>query len=514
MSARRGRACFWPLGFLFVLAMALGIRLDACGRTGWTGLVLCLGAALVLGPLLGEGFFWLARLLCRPHRPVSLKSQKAFWLSLLALLLCWLPILLAFYPGITGYDVDNQLRQITTGQYNTQHPLLHTLLMGGCMKLLGTTHGYGLYTCIQTLLLALSIAYAMSRLVQLRIPRWLWICLLALFALAPQHGVMAVSGTKDVLFAAAMLALTAELLSPGKGKMGWLRSLLFAVLAGLMRNNAVYAFILLAFAGAIWGLRQKGWRFCMLMLCNVLVCFGGQKALQKAVRAERVSASEYLSLPCQQLARLYCSGELDEQVSQEIQSRVPYAADYVPWLADNAKSAVYIGDKPERVVSLLKLWGREGLKHPIPYIDAFLYTTKGFWDVTDISFATIYNYQNNGARGVMMMQSAGETDIQQQSLLPGLKVLWKKLFMDNAFLRLPLVWRVLHPAVYTWLLGFCMAFALWKQRWNLLAIGGTALAYLLTLLLGPCCIIRYQYDLMLIAPVLLGALSVPAKEEP
>lgn len=514
MSARRGRACFWPLGFLFVLATALGIRLDACGQTGWTGLLLCLGAALVLGPLLGEGFLWLARLLCRPYRPVGLKSQKALWLSLLVLLLCWLPILLAFYPGITGYDVDTQLRQITTGQYNTQHPLLHTLLMGGCMKLLGTNGGYGLYTCIQVVLLALSIAYAMSRLAGMHIPRWLWIILLVFFCVAPQHGVIAVSGTKDVLFAAAMLALAAELLCPGKGRMSLLRSLLFAVLAGMLRNNAVYAFALLALAGALWGLRKKGWRFCMLMLCALLVCFGGQTALQKAVQAESVSASEYLCLPCQQLARLYCFGEPDAQTAQEIQSRIPYAADYVPWLADNAKSAIYIGDKPERLLSLLKLWGREGLKHPIPYIDAFLYTTKGFWDVTDTSFTAIYNYQNNGARGMMMMQPAGEIAIQAHSLLPWLNVLWKKLFMENAFLRLPLVWRVLHPAVYTWLLGFCLAFALWKRQPGLLAAGGTALAYMLTLLLGPCCLIRYQYNLMLIAPVLLGALPVLAKEEP
>lgn len=516
----RGRACFWPLGFLFALATALGIRLDACGRTGWAGLALCLGAALILGPLLGEGFLGMARVLCRPKKALSLSCQKAFWLSLAALLLCWLPVLLAFWPGITGYDMDNQMAQILSGEYQTNHPLLHTLLIGGCTKLLGYTAGYGLYTCIQTLLLALSAAYAMGCLAGMRIPRWLWIGLLGFFCLAPQHGVMAVSGTKDVLFSAALLTLTVELLrlyrEPKRQHrpLVWLWRLLVATLVCHFRTVAVWGVGLLALV-LLAGRRRVGWRLPVCLLLSVLLALGMNAGLKAALNVKKQGMKgEQLSIPCQQLARVYMLSDADELEKEEILSRVPYAADYVPWLADNTKQAVYFGNKPQRIVSFLKLWGREGLRYPIEYIDAFLLTGKGYWDVGDSSFTTIYDYQPNDAQGVLMLRHMQGIPIEEHSLLPGLKALWKRLFMDNEYQRIPLAGLLLHPAVYTWLTAFLFAFSLWKRQGRLALLCGAILVETLLKLFGPCCLIRYQFDLMLIAPVLLGAVPVLAKEEP
>ena len=79
-------------------------------------------------------------------------------------------------------------------------------------------------------------------------------------------------------------------------------------------------------------------------------------------------------------------------------------------------------------------------------------------------------------------------------------------------MRFPLLGRLLCPAFYTWMLLFCLTWAVWKRRWVFLPGGLLALLYLATLLLGPCCLVRYQFDLMLIAPVLMCALSAQTKE--
>ena len=50
---RRAKACFGTFGALFVLALALGYRLDTAGQTGIEGLLLSLGPALCLGPAAG-----------------------------------------------------------------------------------------------------------------------------------------------------------------------------------------------------------------------------------------------------------------------------------------------------------------------------------------------------------------------------------------------------------------------------------------------------------------------------
>ena len=56
---RRAKACFGTFGALFVLALALGYRLDAAGQTGVDGLLLSLGTALCLGPAAGWAALWL-----------------------------------------------------------------------------------------------------------------------------------------------------------------------------------------------------------------------------------------------------------------------------------------------------------------------------------------------------------------------------------------------------------------------------------------------------------------------
>ena len=517
---RRLKTCFGVLGLLFVTATALGLRLDFHEETGWAALLLCVGTGLCLGPAAGEGFAALARLLRKGKTPIGLSSRQAFCLCLALLVVCWLPVALAFFPGITGYDIDNQFRQIQTGQYTTHHPLLHTLLIGGCMRLLGATAGYALYTGLQMAALAAAIAYAMSYLASIRCPKGLWMGLVVLFTLAPQHAVMAVSGTKDVLFAAALLMFVVSACclyrDPEREKTvrPLARCLLWGALACLMRNGVAWAFGLAGLAGLLFARRLLGWRMplCLALSAALSLCVNG--GLKAALHTPDIGLTgEALSIPCQQLARVYALGEADEAEGEEILSRVPYAADYEPQLSDNAKSAVFFGHKPERLVSFFKLWGRVGLRHPSAYLDAFLYTTKGYWYVADDSFATIYDAQPNDARGVLMLRPAVGTGIQEKSLLPGLKALWKRLFEENGFRRFPALWQLLHPAVYSWLAAFAFTWAVWRKKNRFALLCGAALAETALKLLGPCCLIRYQYDLMLIAPVLLGVIASPAKEE-
>ena len=59
---RRAKACFGTFGALFVLALALGYRLDTAGQTGIEGLLLSLGTALCLGPAAGWAALWLDEL--------------------------------------------------------------------------------------------------------------------------------------------------------------------------------------------------------------------------------------------------------------------------------------------------------------------------------------------------------------------------------------------------------------------------------------------------------------------
>ena len=92
------------------------------------------------------------------------------------------------------------------------------------------------------------------------------------------------------------------------------------------------------------------------------------------------------------------------------------------------------------------------------------------------------------------------------SAWPAFREMCMRLFAHNEYMRFPVLWQLLHPALYTWLMIFASAWIFWRRRYETLPALGLLAAYLLTLLLGPCALIRYSYYLMLSVPVLMAFL--------
>ena len=80
--------------------------------------------------------------------------------SFFFLLLCWLPVFLAVYPGFFVYDAQDEYVQVATRVFSTHHPLVHVLLLGGIIcgvhKLTDSYNlGIACYMIVQMLLVAL-----------------------------------------------------------------------------------------------------------------------------------------------------------------------------------------------------------------------------------------------------------------------------------------------------------------------------------------------------------------------
>ncbi len=511
---KREKVIFGVLGMLFAVSCALNARLDAMDRTGWDGLLLSLGMGVGFGPCLGEGLIRLRRGLDQLKKPVRLTPGKAFWLSFGLMLLCWLPVLLAFYPGITGYDIDGQAYQIYSGNYSTHHPLLHTLFVEVFMelgkKLAGSySVGYGWHTAAQYVFVAASVAWAMRWLSMIGCSRVLWMAALLFFALSPQHMLMVSTGTKDVLFAAVMLLLTIEvvrfLTEKGRERKpgAWLICILLTAAACMLRNNTVYGLAVLLLLCVVFWRKKTGMRVLAVLLAGVIAGTAGAAGLKAATDAEKGSIREMLCVPCQQLARVYHLYGLDHPVGYEVREVLPFADDYMPERADAVKRQAVV-DTTDRLIRFVKLWVREAFHYPIEYIDAFLLNTKAYWAVDDVSFAATYDEPPEIKRGSMVLWHNPATQIEMQDLWPSVKRLCEHLFSENGYQRFPVLWTLLHPALYTWMLCFVLACAAYKRSKAALLSGGVLASYLLTLLLGPCALIRYSYYLMLSLPVLMG----------
>ena len=149
------------------------------------------------------------------------------------------------------------------------------------------------------------------------------------------------------------------------------------------------------------------------LLAAVLVLgLGAGKGLQLATGAKSGLVNEMLSVPAQQLARVYALHGTEDPVGYEIIEFVPYADQYDVWSADRVKLHLKVS-RPGELWGFLKFWGRELFHYPIEYIDAFLYQCKGYWFLDDTLFTS-----RTGAIYLWFYDNLG---VEQQSLLPGLR---------------------------------------------------------------------------------------------
>lgn len=438
----------------------------------------------------------------------------------LLIFLCWMPVFLAYYPSVFAYDAEGQLYQVLAGDYSTHHPLLHTLFLGAFFRLgiaLGScSAGMAVHSVVQMALMAGTFGWALSFLYQRRVPGWGRVLLFLFFSFFPANPVLAMSTTKDVLFAAFVLLYTLCLYRMACGRdvrQGGKAQAVYIVVGVLMllfRNNAVYAFIVsvpIVYAG----LAERK-RMYLRMTLLVFALFGICAFSLKAVtHAQSGSPREMLSVPLQQMARtrVKAEEEIDSSLRQELEKYIPsewvFAA-YNPHLADPVKNRAVIHDDP---AGLIKTWIRLGLQHPAIYIDAFLDNSLGLWYLWDTSHAQVYGIGTESGFGYLSTDNrtmpAG-FEVEEHSLLPGLRVFMERIVSDNAYGRIPVVRLLFAPALYWWLLYLCLVTALYRKRYREILPVVFLVAYCLTLLLSPTVLVRYIYPLLVTIPVILPCL--------
>lgn len=539
-------------GLLMTAAYVLGCRMrrDGTALAGLSGLpllilqIVCLSvfAAACIAPCL-QGFPLLRNILHtgtgRSSRPLfkGTSGRPAWQIWLLGtgiILLCWIPVFLAYYPSVFAYDAEGQLYQVLAHDYSTHHPLLHTIFLGTFFRLGGSlpgsySAGMAVHSVVQMLLMACVFGYALAFLCRKGVPVSLRLVLLLFYALFPANSVLALSTTKDVLFAALVLLHTLCVYRmadspeslPAKNRILYI---LWTVLMLLFRNNALYALtvsipVIAIILRANTAKSGKAWRgYLMVTGLAVILACAGNMVLKASLHAQNGSPREMLSIPLQQMARTRVVAEetLPSDMRQELNQYLPeewvFAA-YNPYLADPVKNRAVIHDNP---AGLVKTWIRLGLSHPRIYIDAFLDNSIGYWFLEDRTHAQIYGLGTESGFGYLSTDNrtmpAG-CEIVEHSYLPGLRAFMEKIVSDNAYQKVPVLRIIFAPAFYWWLLCLYMAAAIYRRQYLLLLPAVFLASYYLTLLLSPAVLIRYMYPFVVTVPVLCCLLCSFCREQ-
>lgn len=384
-----------------------------------------------------------------PRRPAPLERVPArrLFAVALALFACYVPYLLAWWPGFVFADTVSSIWQhLGIAPLSNHHPVAYTAFLGAFMdaaRALGLSNGTGLAmaTAAQMAFLALTLGYLACWIgvrmgLAPRPRRALEAGLVALFGLAPYYASYAIAMWKDPLFSMGVVwlsVLTADhvLLGArsawGPGRTAGLAAA--ALLTMFTRNNGLCIVGLLALAlgaDALRGRRARpgqepsrasrraslpGMRPVAALACCAVAFILVSGPVYDAMGVRKDTERESYGILLNQVARVVATGgSLTDGDRAYLDRLLPidrWAQAYTPTNADHVKGAEGF-DQAVLSEGFLGRWASIGLCNPRAYLEAWALETFGFWTVSN---PIIWSYDANVSGGGVMNDQAAYRDM-------------------------------------------------------------------------------------------------------
>ena len=324
------------------------------------------------------------------NKLVKLFQEHPFLFSLIVMLLFWLIYMIAFYPLILSKDPSFQIKQFFNVKtkyidyviplsdkvnLTNHHPVFHTMLLGGSIKLgrlLGSDNlGLFIYAIMQSITLASSLAYTIYYLYKKKKSLVLSFILLMIYSLVPMFPFYAMSAVKDTLYTAVIIFFVITLFTILDDKQiktfKYIVLLLLSILLYLLRNNGIYVVVGTILVLAIY--RRKEFIYLTAVLLLVISTYiSYDKILLPALKIPAGSIRETLSVPFQQTARYV--KEHGDDIPLEDKKKIDKVLEYDtlkdrynPNLADPVKNKYNKYTTKKELKDYFGVWKKELLKH-------------------------------------------------------------------------------------------------------------------------------------------------------
>jgi len=247
--------------------------------------------------------------------------------------------------------------------------------------------------------------------------------------------------------------------------------------------------------------------------CMVAAC------LAKGLNAIPGDKREMLSMPIQQLARtmVYHGGagvlpeddntmeNQDKELIKELFLNESYKY-YRPEISDPVKRHTNTYVVRYRTSEFVRTYLNLLKEYPGDFVNAALEVNAGWFSLTDISHATINQFEIKEGFGYIQTnwsRELGETKLYQDSKWPWLREKMNSFADNNTYLQIPLLRYLVAPGMYLW--GYLLL-AIWlflHKKFSDLLPFTWIMGYYGTLILGPTVQMRYLYPLMIAFPFFL-----------
>ncbi len=439
--------------------------------------------------------------------------------SFLVLTLCWSIYIFAFYPIILSPDPSYQILQFFNipTKYMTyilplspkvnltnHHPVLHTMLLGGCLKLgrfFGSDNvGLFIYSMLQTFVLMSALILTIVSLKKENVSVQKRFFILLIYALVPMFPLYAMSGVKDTLYTAFIIFYLLALYyilnkNVSLKRKHWILFFFLLCLVALFRNNGIYI-ILLSLPFVI--LYEKRYRKVLTFLFVIFMVsyFSYDKVLLPGLKITNGSTREILSIPFQQTARLAhihpeAFSEKEKRVVDKVLGFDTLGDRYKPEISDPVKNEYNPHTTKKELKQYFRVWFHGFLKHPGVYLEATLHNTYGYFYPGHTRWYIYTKYYP-------LIQEEGVVDYHYNSCAPLRKVL---AMYGNIFPYIPGIGLLSNIGWNTLLLLFISIYSLIKKQYSFLLCVFPLLATLLVCLASPVnAYFRYAMPYVFIMP--------------
>lgn len=343
---------------------------------------------------------------------IKLFNKKSFLISFIIMIICWLPYIISFYPVILSPDPSFQIKQFfgIDNKYSTyvnlidpdviitnHHPVIHTLLLGGCLNIghiLGNDNlGLFIYSLIQILVLSSVLSYTIRYMNKLNIRFGIKFVFLLIYSLVPMFPFYAMSAVKDVIFTSLVIIYMIFIYDILKTKKSLtnkqvIYSLILLILIVLFRNNGIHM-IVLSFPLLLVFCKNNFKKLLFILVFVLAFNISYNKIILPGFKITQGSVREKLSIPFQQTARfvkydykLLTNDEIDK--IDKVLGIEDLANRYKPNISDPVKNGFNKDTTREELNDYFKVWLNGLLKDPVLYVDATINNTYGyFYPFTD-----------------------------------------------------------------------------------------------------------------------------------
>lgn len=452
-------------------------------------------------------------------------KDHPFIVSLIIILVCWLPYIIAYYPTILSPDPSYQIKQFfgirtkyadyailldESMQITNHHPVLHTLLLGGCLKvgnLIGNDNlGLFFYSIIQIGILSCTLAYSIKYMIKnMNISNKVSFIFLLIYSLVPIFPFYAMSAVKDVTFS-SFIVLYVILLHNIVKKNGegfkiyqYLLMFLLMLLIILFRNNGIYI-IMISMPFLIWIVRKKWIPYTLLFIASLIFNTCYNDIILPYFKITPGSIREMLSIPFQQTARYskYHSEELSDEDIVIIDKVLNYdtlADRYNPELADPVKNEFNKYTTEEDLKKYFEVW-LDGLKkHPVTYIDATVENTYGYFYPEKQNWYIYAKFEDR------ILEDGFEYSYNSLG--------WLRTVLQSfgaAFSRIPVIGLIVNIGFNTWLVLILVMYLIYKKEYKKLVIYLPALISILVCMASPAnTYFRYVLPYVFSMPVMIAS---------